>query len=136
MWNLIFLPYVIRPDTLLLKSSPRRTIYQGISWFRLLLFWDNTRSPLPVWGNISWFGGKFQMDQSESRTSSKKDKPAEECDDFFGFLKCAFRGIRMATFNQSLNLYWGRMKAWNRIPLNKKDFKFNFTPNSDSLNVI
>ena len=41
---------------------------------------------------------------------------------FFGFLKFAFCGIRMATFNQSLNLFWGRTKPWNPHPLNKKRF--------------
>ena len=38
---------------------------KGILIFTLVLFWDNGRFPPPLYQNCSWFGGKFQIDQSE-----------------------------------------------------------------------
>ena len=74
---------------------------------------------------------------SRSRSSPRNaQKVAEEYDDFFEFLKCAFWGRKMATYHQPLNLYWGRTKQGNLISMNKKAFKLNFSSKSDSLYVI
>ena len=60
---------------------------KGILIFTLVLFWDNGRFPPPLYQNCSWFGGKFQIDQSEGRTSLKNKTNCGRIRPVFGCLK-------------------------------------------------
>ena len=47
----------------------------------------------------------FKLTNQKVVQASKTRQTAEEYDDFFGYLKFAFRGRRMATFDPTLSLY-------------------------------
>ena len=64
----------------------------------------------------------FKLTNQKVVQASKTRQTAEEYDDFFGYLKFAFRGRRMATFDPTLSLYWGRTKPWKPNLLNQKRF--------------
>ena len=55
--------------------------------------------------------------------------------DVFDFLKFAIWGRRMATYDQSLNLYWGQTKQCFANLRTQKVSKFNLWSISDSLAI-
>ena len=56
------------------------------------------------------------------QSGKEKQLTAEEYNDFFGFLKFAFHGRKMVTYDQYLNFYWGRTKQRIHKSINQKRF--------------